>query len=934
MKRLSRNKSSNYKERNFVCGLYFFDFKFLKLMLYTSFVLAIFLILPTDVFAQTENVGIGTTSPNNSAVLHLDIGGLTSPRGFLVPRMTTTQRNSIPTPLAHGLMIFNLTTNRYELYDSTATTWYPFIAGNNLNSSTWAISGNSATNPANNFVGTTDAQDLVFRTTNIERARFLSGGNFGIGTNNPLSLFSVGNTSQFQVNSTGAIASATGITSSGAIQFSGLTTAGIVFTSATGLLSSAAVSGDGTVTNAGLLNVTGIQGRSVFNSAPTNGQVLSWNNANTRWEPTTLTTVGTVTSVGLALPAQLTVTGSPVTASGTLSAAWNTQSPNLVFAGPSSGPAAVPAFRSLAATDIPTLDAAIIGSGLIPVARGGTNSGTALNNNRIMISSGGSITEATAMTNGQLLIGSTGAAPAAGTLTAGTGITITNTAGAITIASSGSGLPALTSANIWVGNSTNSAIERALSQDGTLSNTGLLTVTGLQTVAISSTAPTNGQLLRFNGAQWAPATVSGTGTVTSVGLALPATEFTITNSPITAAGTLTGSWNTQSQNLVFAGPASGAAATPAFRGLVANDIPNLDASKITSGLLAINVGGTNSNATPTDGGIAYGTGTAYAFSGAGSNGNVLTSRGTGSGPIWKDPNNVYWVLAGNVGIQSTNYLGTSDDKDLVFKTNGAENMRIVGQVTNRGNVGIGINAPLTKLHLMQTTTTSTPQFRIEQGTSGATGDASMLLYKNSGTPQQITFGIDAGDNNNLKLVNSSTLNNSSTYNNASTLMRVHTESGNVGIVDFNHQAKIRAYRNTSTLTAASGTAYKVQFNASTYSENITSDLTTNYRFTATSPGYYQVNSRVEISAWGAIPSNGTYATILIKLNNTDIISYGTAIGLDANLSTTTIIAPNVSDVIYLNTNDYIEIFLLQNSGQNATINYGSPNTYVSIHKLS
>ena len=57
-----------------------------------------------------------------------------------------------------------------------------------------------------------------------------------------------------------------------------------------------------------------------------------------------------------------------------------------------------------------------------------------LNNNRIMVSSGGSITEAAALTNGQLLIGSTGSAPTAATLTAGNGITITNGAGSITIA--------------------------------------------------------------------------------------------------------------------------------------------------------------------------------------------------------------------------------------------------------------------------------------------------------------------------------------------------------------------------------------------------------------------------------------------------------------------------------------------------------------------
>lgn len=62
---------------------------------------------------------------------------------------------------------------------------------------------------------------------------------------------------------------------------------------------------------------------------------------------------GTVTSVGLSLPAIFTVTNSPVTSSGTLTGTLANQSANLVWAGPASGPAAVPAFRSLATADLP-----------------------------------------------------------------------------------------------------------------------------------------------------------------------------------------------------------------------------------------------------------------------------------------------------------------------------------------------------------------------------------------------------------------------------------------------------------------------------------------------------------------------------------------------------------------------------------------------------
>ena len=57
-----------------------------------------------------------------------------------------------------------------------------------------------------------------------------------------------------------------------------------------------------------------------------------------------------------------------------------------------------------------------------------------------------------------------------------------------------------------------------------------------------------------------------------------------------------------------------------------------NAANVT-GTVAIANGGTNATATPTAGGITYGTGTAYAFSAAGTSGQVLTSNGTAA-PTW------------------------------------------------------------------------------------------------------------------------------------------------------------------------------------------------------------------------------------------------------------------------------------------------------------
>ncbi len=60
-----------------------------------------------------------------------------------------------------------------------------------------------------------------------------------------------------------------------------------------------------------------------------------------------------VTSVALSAPSIFTVSGSPVTTTGTLSFSLNTQTANTVFAGPTTGSAAAPTFRALAYNDLP-----------------------------------------------------------------------------------------------------------------------------------------------------------------------------------------------------------------------------------------------------------------------------------------------------------------------------------------------------------------------------------------------------------------------------------------------------------------------------------------------------------------------------------------------------------------------------------------------------
>lgn len=107
-----------------------------------------------------------------------------------------------------------------------------------------------------------------------------------------------------------------------------------------------------------------------------------------------------------------------------------------------------------------------------------------------------------------------------------------------------------------------------------------------------------------------PSLPYGTGTVTSVGLSLPA-EFAVSGSPVTTTGTLTGTKATQSANTVWAGPTSGGVAQPAFRALVAADLPS-NVTKRGPGCVFTNGGLVLSGTLASEIEVQYGfTGTGY-----------------------------------------------------------------------------------------------------------------------------------------------------------------------------------------------------------------------------------------------------------------------------------------------------------------------------------
>lgn len=86
---------------------------------------------------------------------------------------------------------------------------------------------------------------------------------------------------------------------------------------------------------------------------------------------------GTVTSVALALPSMFTVSGSPVTVSGTLTGALATQTATFALLGPTSGAAAAPTFRALGKEDINTaLASALLAGANITITNNGNGTFT------------------------------------------------------------------------------------------------------------------------------------------------------------------------------------------------------------------------------------------------------------------------------------------------------------------------------------------------------------------------------------------------------------------------------------------------------------------------------------------------------------------------------------------------------------------------------
>jgi hypothetical protein len=167
---------------------------------------------------NNRNVAIGNTNPNVTAQLDVD----STTRGFLPPRLTTSQRNLITTP-ATGLQIYNTTDNVMQHYNGTS--WVNEAGGGGVGT----VTGSGAATQVAFWTGSTGSTTELAGNSNLYWDN--SSNSLGIGITTPTSNLDVVGTVEFQ-NPTAAYDG--GILGSELLTASGWTTTGWTGTYASG----------------------------------------------------------------------------------------------------------------------------------------------------------------------------------------------------------------------------------------------------------------------------------------------------------------------------------------------------------------------------------------------------------------------------------------------------------------------------------------------------------------------------------------------------------------------------------------------------------------------------------------------------------------------------------------------------------------------------
>jgi hypothetical protein len=137
-----------------------------------------------------------------------------------------------------------------------------------------------------------------------------------------------------------------------------------------------------------------------------------------------------------------------------------------------------------------------------------------------------------------------------------------------------------------------------------------------------------------------------------------------------------------------------------------------------------------------------------------------------------------------------------------------------------------------------------------------------------------------------------------------------TSTGSTGTVMVSGNMPAFSAYITSTQSISTGVSTKIQLNAERFDTANCFDSTTNYRFTPTVAGYYQISGNVGFPI--TANNTGIYASIYKN---------GSAYAVTTSTATaTTYCIAGVSALIYFNgTTDYIELYTQQQSASSANV---------------
>ncbi len=639
----------------------------------------------------SANVGIGISKPNSAAILDLT----STTQGLLVPRMTTTERKTISSP-ATGLQVYDNTLNQLYVYNGTS--WAPFSGTSYTAGGGVTISGTSIS---------ADSNTAVWNANKLEGT--------ALSSTSPTSgqVLEYNSTSSKWVPTT--LASGTSYTAGGGVTISG-----------------SKISAD---SNTAVWNANKLEGTALSSTSPTSGQVLEYNSTSSKWVPTTLASGTSYTAGG-----GVTISGSKISADSN-TAVWNAnklEGTALSSTSPTSGQ--VLEYNSTASKWEPTT----LSGGTSYTAGGGVtisgskisaDSNTAVwNANKIQ----GKSISAKSPSNNQVLkynngLGEWTAATDTGIYTGSNGVSISGTT--ISGAYTGSNGVSVSGSTISGNYSAGGGVTISGAKISADSNTAVWNANKLEGTTLSSTSPTNAQVLQYSSStgKWAPATLSGGSSYTAGG------GVTISGSKISADSN-NAVWNAaklQGKNISATAPAN----KQVLKWNGANWTPANDSTTTYTGSNGVSVSGTTISG-------SYTGGTGISISGS-----TINSSWTTNG------NNLSNNNPGNIGIGKTNPNHGLDAKngvntDSAYFIKGNEVLSTNSSYTDAMAIGTGASVAKSNSIVLGNSSTqvgigsiTAPGYTLQLGTNSAAkpGSATWTIASDARLKTNITPYTDGLD---------------------------------------------------------------------------------------------------------------------------------------------------------------------------------------------